>query len=184
MTRHRTFQRCSWLLQGLVLATAAACVSEPVPEPAPPPGPETTVYFYPSQGQSPEQQDRDKYECNAWAVKQSGFDPSLPTTPPHLRTVMVSGGPPPGAGIATGAVLGAVLGAVIASPHDSGAGAIVGGITGAAVGGAAEASSEEARQRAAASSAADARAAQLERQASSFRRAMSACLEGRGYNVR
>ena len=41
-----------------------------------PPPPETNVYFYPVRGQSPEQQDRDKYECNTWAVQQSGFDPS------------------------------------------------------------------------------------------------------------
>ncbi len=183
MAHHRKIHR---MFFGMVLAVLAGCVSEPAPQgtPAQPPLPDTTVYFYPTRGQAPDQQDRDKYECNAWAVKQSGFDPSLPTTPPHLRTVVVTGGPPPGSGVATGALLGAVLGAVIASPHDSGAGAVVGAITGAAVGGAAEAESDEARQRAAISSSASAHAALLERQASNFRRAMSACLEGRGYNVR
>lgn len=31
---------------------------------------------YPAAGQSPEQQASDEYECHAWAVQQSGFDPS------------------------------------------------------------------------------------------------------------
>lgn len=34
------------------------------------------VYVYPREGQSPEQQDRDRYECHRWAVDQTGFDPS------------------------------------------------------------------------------------------------------------
>ena len=34
------------------------------------------IYIYPAKGQSHEQQDRDRYECHSWAVKQTGFDPS------------------------------------------------------------------------------------------------------------
>ena len=34
-----------------------------------------------SRGRSPEQQDRDRYDCHLWAVKQSGFDPSAPAFP-------------------------------------------------------------------------------------------------------
>ena len=37
---------------------------------------DTTVYAYPSQGQSAEQADRDRYECYQWAVDHTGFDPS------------------------------------------------------------------------------------------------------------
>jgi len=44
-------------------------------------------YIYPSQGQSQEQQNRDRFECYNWAVQQSGFDP---TTPSYAST------PPPG----------------------------------------------------------------------------------------
>ncbi|QLF91894.1 hypothetical protein HW090_01210 [Pseudomonas sp. ABC1] len=33
------------------------------------------VIAYPSNGQSSEQQARDRYECHSWAVGQSGFDP-------------------------------------------------------------------------------------------------------------
>jgi hypothetical protein len=34
--------------------------------------------IYPAKGQSQAQQDRDRYECHSWAVKQTGFDPSRP----------------------------------------------------------------------------------------------------------
>jgi len=34
------------------------------------------VIAYPAQGQSPDQQARDRYECHSWAVGQSGFDPA------------------------------------------------------------------------------------------------------------
>jgi hypothetical protein len=37
------------------------------------------VIAYPAYGQSPEQQARDHYECHAWAVGQSGFDPAMVT---------------------------------------------------------------------------------------------------------
>jgi Family of unknown function (DUF6515) len=35
------------------------------------------VFIYPKNGQTDEQQSRDKYECHKWAVQQSGFDPTL-----------------------------------------------------------------------------------------------------------
>ncbi|WP_434456657.1 hypothetical protein JQR85_14470 [Stutzerimonas urumqiensis] len=39
------------------------------------------VIAYPAQGQSAEQQGRDRYECHGWAVGQSGFDPAVATRP-------------------------------------------------------------------------------------------------------
>ena len=53
--------------------------------------PDTNVYFYPKRGGpsvSPQQQDRDKYECNSWAVQQTGFDPSLPDVPRQQRVLL------------------------------------------------------------------------------------------------
>ena len=53
-----------------------ACVAPPprtVAVPVPPP---QRVFVYPSNGQSPEQTDRDRYECHVWAVQQTGVDPS------------------------------------------------------------------------------------------------------------
>jgi hypothetical protein len=38
--------------------------------------PATEVFVYPKNGQSPEQQSKDRYECYRWAADQSGFDPT------------------------------------------------------------------------------------------------------------
>jgi len=165
--------------------------TRPAPRPArvaqpPPPPPITTqVYVYPTKGQSAEQLSRDRYECYLWSVKQTGFDPSRTSLRPYQR-VEVAPVPPTGAQTAVGAVTGAVLGAAVASPHDSGAGAVAGAVVGGAIGAASDASrAEQARQvqdrydrRTAAQN------ARLEDQASNYRRALGACLEGRGYTVK
>jgi hypothetical protein len=178
MSRQRT-----WVSVGTALVVLAGCVTAPPPAAPAPPLPDTTVYFYPTHDQSAEQQDRDKYECNKWAVEKSGFDPSAPTVPPHLR-VLVEAGPPPGSGVVTGAVVGAVIGASVSHPWEAGRGSVLGALAGAVIGGAAQSAANA--NAAAANSAAvmRAQAAALEEQARNFRRAMSACLEGRGYNVR
>ncbi len=175
----------------LALLGASGCVSEPieVATPPPPPPPDTTVYFYPAGDHAnvtAEQQDRDRYECNGWAVKQSGFDPSQPHLPPHHRMAIVNG-PPPGAAVGAGAVAGAVVGGAVAHPWESGRGALLGAVAGAAIGGIAEAEHAASQRREVAEEGAAenaARAAAFERQASQFRRALSACLEARGYVVR
>ena len=180
---------------GLLVVSVAAtilvgCVDQPPPrrvyrQPPPPPAANTQVYAYPLQGQTPEQTDRDRYDCHEWAVKQTNFDPSAPGTPPHDRVVVASG-PPPGTNTAIGAVAGAVLGAVIAGPRNAGFGAVAGGVTGAAIGStgdAANAQVEAAQVQQARVQ--DARAAAvIDQKASNYRRAISACLEGRGYSVK
>jgi hypothetical protein len=182
MTRMRQVLRALGSAGTLVtLAVSAACVSEPPA--APPPRPETRVFVYPLQGQSAKLQDRDRYECHNWAVQQSGFDPSAPYVPPHLR-VVVSSGPPPGAGIATGAVAGAVIGAAVSRPWEAGQGALLGAIAGAAVGGIAESAAAQQAREQVETNAEYARAAALEEQARNYVRALTACLEGRGYEVR
>lgn len=150
--------------------------------------PPTRVYFYPTAGQSPAQQDRDRYECHLWAVKQSGFDPSLPLPAPSPRVEVIPS-PPPGHDTALGAVTGAVIGAAVGSPRSTGEGAVVGAVAGAVMGAASDASRQERAeaierrydQRRYDQSAQ--RTAQVERQAQDYRRAMGACLEGRGYAV-
>ena len=180
--------------KGILLLSAAAilagCVEEPPPRrvyqaPPPPPPPRTEVYAYPTQGQTPEQTDRDRFDCHEWAVKQTGFDPSAPGTPPHDRVVVASG-PPPGTNTAIGAVAGAILGAVVAGPRNSGFGAVAGGITGAAIGSTGDAANAQAQQQQVqAIRSQDARqAAALDQKAFDYRRAVSACLEARGYSVK
>jgi hypothetical protein len=47
------------------------------PAPSPPPAAGGDgVFIYPKNGQSPEQQATDKYECHRWAAEQTGFDPT------------------------------------------------------------------------------------------------------------
>jgi hypothetical protein len=147
--------------------------------------PTTVVYFYPAHGQSEQQRDRDRYECYLWSVKQSGFDPGQAQLAPHQR-VEVRPAAPPGSDTAAGAVSGAIVGA-IAAPHDATEfGLVFGAITGAMLG----AASDSARQQQAEHvqrqyDAKDAqRYARLEKKARDYRRAMTACLEGRGYSVR
>ena len=147
--------------------------------------PFTQVYFYPKAGQSTEQQSRDHFECYNWAVKQTGFDPSQSSIPPKQR-VRVVPMPPPGHDTAVLAVAGAVLGALIAGPRHAAGGAIIGGASGAIVGGASDVSRQQYSQQMEEAYAGHDRAVdmQYEAKAHEFRRAMSACLEGRGYSVK
>lgn len=155
------------------------------PASSPPPMPTTTVYFYPTHGQSEAQQDRDRYECYLWARKKSGFDPGQAQLAPHQR-VEVTPTAPPGADTAAGAVTGAIVGSMMSPRHDKGFGMVFGAITGAMLG----AASDQARQEQAAQvqQQYDAREnrhyANVEKQARDYQRAMTACLEGRGYTVR
>jgi uncharacterized protein YcfJ len=143
------------------------------------------IYVYPSKGQTEKQLDRDRYECHNWAVAQSHYNPSDTHLAPHQQVRVVEM-PAPGRDTAVGAVTGAVIGGSVAGRHDSGQGAVAGAIVGAVIG----ASSDAARQKTAnqvnTTMNADAQAerARLERQAADYRRAISACLEGRGYTVK
>lgn len=160
----------------------SACVTEPPPRRAPPPPPpvDTTVYAYPLHGQATAQQDRDRYECYVWAKQQTGFDPSAPNVPEQAR-VRVVGGPPPGTGTAVGAVTGAVIGAAISNPWDRGFGAIAGALIGSAIGSSADAANAQRSHEAAVVDRAQMQ--RIEHQAADYRRALGACLEGRGYSV-
>ncbi|HUN71679.1 MAG TPA: glycine zipper 2TM domain-containing protein [Steroidobacteraceae bacterium] len=164
----------------------AGCATPPPPPPPPPmayvgPPPNTTVYAYPQQGQTADQQNRDRYECSVWAVKQTGFDPTAPNVPAQYR--VVAKGPPPGTGTAIGAIAGAVIGAAISPRWDRGAGAVFGGLTGAVIGSASDAQRAQNNQ-IQMTEAEQEQAAAMAQKASDYRRALSACLEGRGYSVK
>jgi outer membrane lipoprotein SlyB len=150
-----------------------------------PRAPMTQVYFYPVKGQTSEQQSRDHYECYNWAIQQTGFDPSQSSIPPERRVKVVPM-PPPGHDTAVLAIAGAVLGALIAGPRHAGAGALIGAGSGAVVGATSDASRQQyAEQMDEAYNRHDqALDVRYEQQANDFRRAMGACLEGRGYRVK
>ena len=145
----------------------------------------TQVYFYPNKGQSTQQQSRDHYACYNWAVDQTGFDPSTSSIVPEQR-VRVVPMPPPGHDTVVMSIAGAVLGALIAGPRHAAGGALIGAASGAVVGASSDISREEsARQMEEAyANSNQARDVHKEKKALDFRRAMSACLEGRGYTVK
>ena len=133
------------------------------------------------------QLDRDRYECHNWAVAQSHYNPSDPHLAPHQQIQVVAvPAPPPGRDTIAGAVAGAMTGAAIGSPHDSGAGRRRGCHCRRRHGRRFEsaAQDEAARTTAINSAQAQAERARLEKQASDYKRAISACLEGRGYTVK
>ena len=160
--------------------STTAPVPASTPRSAPDPASLTRVYFYARNGQSEAQQDRDRFECFNWAVEKTGFDPSRRALPHEHREEAV----PvmhPGATVLAGTVTGAVIGAAVSNPWDRGEGAVIGAIAGTALGSIAASSQARAIR---AAHVQDPAPTSFELQAAEFRRAMSACLEGRGYVVK
>lgn len=140
-------------------------------------GAQTDMFIYPAKGQNQAQQDKDRYECHSWAVQQTGFDPSKPQSAnSQSASQRRSSSPPPVLqGAARGAALGAVGGAITGN---AGKGAAAGAAMGGVVGGFRR-RDEKLRE---ADRRADAAAASSPGR-EAYMRAMSACLQGRGYTV-
>jgi len=136
-------------------------------------------FVFPSQGQSQEQTERDKVECQIWARQQTGFDPlATPraTAPPPSREA-------PQGGLVRGAARGAAVGVVGgAIAGDAGRGAAIGASTGALVGGMRR-SDQVRREQEAERQWAQQQAAQQSQDRDRFNRAFRACLQGKGYTV-
>src|ERR1700684_772765 len=124
------------IVPAALLGLLSACVTPPPRTYAVPAPPPQRVFVYPAHGQSPEQTERDRYECHIWAVQQTGVDPSRADASPYER-VVVQPATPPGANTAGGAIAGAIIGGIIGGPLNAGAGIILGGATGALIGSAA-----------------------------------------------
>ena len=129
-------------------------------------------FVYPTNGQSPQQQEQDEFSCHKWAKGQTGMDPMQPTQaaapPPERKGGLLSGA-------MGGAALGAIGGAIAGN---AGKGAAIGAAVGG-VGGAARRSSSEEEYRQHQQQA----AAQQNQSKQTFNRAYTVCLEGRGYKV-
>ena len=136
-------------------------------------------FVFPSQGQSQDQMQRDKVECQIWATQQTGFNP--------MATPTASAPPPPREapqgglfrGAARGAALGAVGGAIAG---DAGRGAAIGASTGALLGGMRR-SDQVRREQQAQNQWAQQQAAEQAQARDRFNRAWKACLTGKGYTV-
>jgi uncharacterized protein YcfJ len=132
---------------------------------------------YPAKGQSAEQQQKDTNECNAWAKQTTGVDPVV------LAQQATSAPAPSGpqgqrvAGAARGAVGGAVIGEI--ANDDAGEGAAVGAVAGAMAGG-----SRQRRQARGQQQQQQQVQQQTQQALATYNRAVTACLEGRGYTIK
>jgi hypothetical protein len=140
------------------------------------------MYIYPERGQSPQQQDRDRYDCFNWASAQTAFDPSRQPMARETREVVVPAYAPGSVALA-GAATGAVVGAAVSDPWHRGEGALIGAAAGTMLGAVAE-SAQASQVRQVAASSQRRAAPGYEGKTAGFQRAMSACLEGRGYAVK
>lgn len=127
------------------------------------------LMIYPAQGQSPDQQSRDRYECHTWAVQQSGFDPSSGAPAPQSSAPQGSVGRETLRGGFRGAAAGAAIGAIAG---DAGKGAAIG----ATAGGMKRAFGQIDANKAAPSTGSN-------EAGNNYNRALGACLTGRGYSV-
>ena len=156
MTQRRSMVVKGWVATGaLLLATGSAWGQQ--------------VFIYPQKGQSPQQQQQDTAECQAWATQQSGGPMAAPqmAAPPPTSSPM--------RGAARGAAVGAVGGAI---GGDAGKGAAIGAATGAMVGGMRRRDQMQ-QQEAAHAQNQQMQAAQSE----NYKRALSSCLGAKGYSV-
>ncbi len=130
------------------------------------------LFIYPNKGQSQDQQNKDKFECQNWATQQTGFDPMNPGRAPQAQA-------PQTAGVLGGAGRGAALGAIGgAIAGDAGKGAAIGAATGGLFGGMRRRDEQRQQEQIQANYQAQQRANRSE-----WDRALKACLNGRGYTV-
>jgi len=138
------------------------------------------LIVYPSKDQTPQQQANDEQACYVWAQQQidplaKGSNPDSAARAGKARADSAAQGASI-KGAAGGAAGGALIGG---AAGDAGKGAGIGAIAGALRGRRAK---REAEQQAEQQARAQAQA-QAGQQASTFRKAMVACLQGRGYTV-
>ena len=176
---------------GVAAAQQAQTQGQPAPAQPPatpaqaaPPAASTTNptnrVIYPSQGQTPEQQQKEQQECYNWAVQQSGFDPVLERQK-HNQTAQqaqsnaqaTSGKAVKGA--ARGAVAGVAIGAIAG---DAGKGAAIGATAGGLAGG-----MKRRDQVAGEQAKVDQASQQYQKGLENWDRAYVACLQGHHYTV-
>ena len=133
------------------------------------------LFLFPTNEQSQQQQKVDEFECYKWAMEQTGIDPlNLPKVEAEVQS-----GPTGGAvkGAARGAAAGAAIGAIAG---DAGKGAAIGAAAGGMGGrrGGKQAQAQQNQQAQANATAAE------EETKNTFKKAFSACIEGKGYTVK
>ena len=134
------------------------------------------VYVFPAKDQKPEQQSADEQACYSWAVQQTGVDPLIMTA---TEPDSVAKGPDGSAvkGAAKGAVVGVAIGAIAG---DAGKGAAIGAAAGGMKGASSKKKNDAKKEEEAKKQAAATDQAKID----SFKKAYSACLDGKGYSVK
>jgi uncharacterized protein YcfJ len=156
-------RRVGLIALGVLLSADVALAQQPI--------------VYPAKGQSPEQQQKDTAECNAWAQQTTGVNPAA------LAQQSASQPAPSGPqgervrGAARGAVGGAVIGEIV--DDDAGKGAAVGAVAGTMAGGARQRRKADAQQQQQQQT-----QQQTQQALATYNRAVAACLEGRGYTIK
>ena len=148
-----------------------------------------SVYVFPTQGQTAQQQSVDEAECYNWAVSQSGTDPFQLAKQAQAQqqqvaankqaastTAQGSGLKGAAGGAATGALIGAIAG-------DAGKGAAIGAASGAVVGRVRGRKAQSQAEQQAGQQAASTQQATAEQMAN-FKKAFSVCLEAKKYLVK
>lgn len=136
------------------------------------------LFVYPPEGKTQSEREQDDYQCYNWAKNETSYDPMNSNTPqkveadPHAKA---------GSGF-RGALRGAARGAVIGEVADDDAskGAQVGATLGMMRG---RSASRQANQQASDAQNAANQQAYAQNQ-DNFKKAMSICLEARGYSVK
>ena len=134
------------------------------------------LYVFPTKNQDQKTQDADEMACYKWAMEQSGYDPLNPT---QVQAEKVNTAPDGTAvvGAAGGAAAGAAIGAIAG---DAGQGAAIGAVVGGLRGRRAKVHGDH-KEQAQNNAAADAKEKELE---NNYKKAFSACMEGKGYTIK
>jgi len=165
-----------FLLFAAVIIFSSAINAQGTPAPSTSMAKSVGLYVFPAKNQTPEQQSKDENECYKWAVEQSGIDP---INPPKVDTAKVdkSRGGEVVKGGAKGAAAGAAVGAIAG---DAGKGAAIGAVAGGLAGRRARKGGDAKEEQKNIQEADKKKADQM----NSFKKAFTACLEGKGYTVK
>jgi hypothetical protein len=130
------------------------------------------LYVYPAQGQSPQQEQQDEYQCYLFGKNETGFDPTV-AQPPSAPPPQQRGGFLHGA--FAGALLGVAVGAIAGNASE---GAEIGAASGGLFGGMRAQQSRNEQQQLA-----QQQESAYQTNLDNYNRAYTACLQGRGYSV-
>ncbi len=137
---------------------------------------ELGLYVFPSNEQDKEQQELDEYNCYKWAKEQTGINP-ITVSQIEAEQVDKSADGTAIKGAAGGAAAGAAIGAIAG---DAGKGAAIGAVVGGMRGTRAKVVGDEQKQQ----QNNQAAAAKEKELMDNFKKAFSACMEGKGYTVK